>query len=82
MFWAWVNASSAVAAYFTPPALPRPPVLTCAFTITGLPISSAIALAPSAVSVTRPGVDGHVVLGEQLFRLVFEEIHGLTVCLR
>ena len=24
----------------------------------------------------------HVVLGEQFFRLVFEEIHGLTVCLR
>ncbi|MDT5162511.1 MAG: hypothetical protein QOC90_2821, partial [Mycobacterium sp.] len=24
----------------------------------------------------------HVVLGEQLFRLVFEEIHGLTVSVR
>ena len=29
---------------------------------------------------TRRG--GHVVLGEQLFRLVFEEIHGLTVSVR
>ncbi len=29
---------------------------------------------------TRRG--GHVVLGEQLFRLVFEEIHGLTVFVR
>ena len=28
------------------------------------------------------GRGGHVVLGEQLFRLVFEEIHGLTVSLR
>ena len=26
------------------------------------------------------GRGGHVVLGEQLLRLVFEEIHGLTVC--
>ena len=26
------------------------------------------------------GRGGHVVLGEELFRLVFEEIHGLTVC--
>jgi len=68
-----------VAAYFTPPALPRPPALTCALTMTGLPISSAMALAPSAVSVTRPGVVGNVVLGEKLFRLIFEEVHGLTV---
>ncbi len=28
------------------------------------------------------GRGGHVVLGEQFLRLVFEEIHGLTVCLR
>ena len=36
---------------------------------------------PSAVSVTRPGVVGYVVLGEQLLRLILEKIHGLTsVC--
>ena len=31
-----MSASSGVAANFTPPALPRPPVLTCALTMTGL----------------------------------------------
>ena len=78
---AWVNASSGVAAYFTPPALPRPPTLTCALTITGLPISSAIALASSA-DVGHPAGGGrNVVLGEQFLRLILEKIHVLTVCL-
>ena len=67
MFCACVNASSGVAAYFTPPALPRPPTLTCALTMTGLPISSAIALASSAVSVTRPGVVGTLCLANSSF---------------
>ena len=67
MFCACVNASSGVAAYFTPPALPRPPVLTWAFTITGLPISSAIAFASSAVVVTRPGVVGTLCLANSSF---------------
>src|SRR6476620_10525834 len=67
MFCAWVKASSGVAAYFTPPALPRPPAFTCALTMTGLPISSAMALAPSAVSVTRPGVVGTLCLANSSF---------------
>src|SRR3954465_2333442 len=67
MFCAWVNASSAVAAYFTPPALPRPPAFTCALTMTGRPISSAIAFAPSAVSVTRPGVVGTLCFANNSF---------------
>src|SRR6185437_14903516 len=67
MFCAWVNASSGVAAYFTPPALPRPPVFTCALTMTGRPISSAMALAPSAVSVTRPGVVGTLCFANSSF---------------
>ncbi|CFE45878.1 Uncharacterised protein [Mycobacterium tuberculosis] len=62
MFLACSYASCGVAAYLTPPALPRPPILTCALTITGRPISVAIALAPSAVSVTRPGVLGTLCL--------------------
>ena len=82
MFWAWVNASSAVATYFTPPALPRPPVLTCAFTITGLPISSAMALASSAVSVTRPGVEGTLCLANSSFAWYSKRSMGsLSVCL-
>src|ERR1700740_3743751 len=67
MFCAWVNASSGVAAYLTPPALPRPPAFTCALTMTGLPISVAMALAPSAVSVTRPGVVGTLCLANSSF---------------
>src|SRR5215208_2329456 len=35
--------------------------------MTGLPISSAIALAPSAVSVTRPGVVGTLCLANSSF---------------
>ena len=82
MFCAWVNASSGVAAYFTPPALPRPPALTWALTITGLPISSAIALALLGGVGHPAGRGRNVVLGEQLLRLVLEKIHELTVCLR
>ena len=67
MFCAWVNASSGVAAYLTPPALPRPPAFTCALTMTGRPISSAMALAPSAVSVTRPGVVGTLCFANSSF---------------
>ena len=62
-----LNASSAVAAYFTPPALPRPPTLTCALTMTGLPISSAIALASSAVVGHPPGVVGTLCLANSSF---------------
>ena len=81
MFCAWVNASSGVAAYFTPPALPRPPTLTCAFTITGLPISSAIAFASSAVVVTRPGVVGTLCLANSSFAWYSKRsISSLSLC--
>jgi len=37
-----------------PPTLARPVIHACAFTITGLPISSAMARAYSGVAATRP----------------------------
>ena len=49
------KASSAVLASLTPPALPRPPALTCALTTQG-PIFSAAARASSAVVTTTPSV--------------------------
>src|SRR4051794_4849859 len=55
---AFASASSAVGANFTPPALPRPPVLTCAFTMTGPPSCSAAALTSSTDVTTTCGVVG------------------------
>jgi hypothetical protein len=40
------------------PALPRPPVSTCAFTTTGPPSSRAAASASSGVVATRPSETG------------------------
>ena len=55
-------ASSADFATFTPPALPRPPVFTCALTTTTPPlfgpISSAAARTASGVSATTPASTG------------------------
>ena len=50
------RASSGLLASFTPPALPRPPVLTWAFTTTRPPIFSAAARASSGVVTTSPTV--------------------------
>ena len=47
-----------LSASLTPPALPRPPVSTCALTTTGPPISSAAARASAGVSATRPWETG------------------------
>ncbi len=58
MSCACASAASASAAYFTPPALPRPPVYTWAFTITGAPIRSAAARASSGVSAISPSETG------------------------
>src|SRR3954451_15615314 len=58
MSWARALASSELSASFTPPALPRPPVFTCALTTTGAAISRAIASACSGVSATPPGSTG------------------------
>ena len=76
MLPAWVRTSSTVAAYFTPPALPRPPIFTCDFTITGVPSRSAASTASSTVVATMPGRRGHAVLREELLGLVLVQIHA------
>src|SRR3954470_9911812 len=55
---AFASASSAVGANFTPPALPRPPVLTCALTITGSPSRSAAGRTSSTDVTTTCSVVG------------------------
>src|SRR5688500_14381236 len=55
MFDACSKASSGVFASLTPPALPRPPALTCALT-TQKPSFSAAARASSGVVTTMPRV--------------------------
>ena len=72
------KASSGVLAIFTPPALPRPPALTCALITVTPPISSAAALASSAVSTIVAERRRHAVLGEELLRLVLHQVHGST----
>ena len=56
------SASSAVLATLTPPALPRPPVLTCALTTVtpplAAPMRSAAARASSGVVATAPASTG------------------------
>ena len=68
------TASSGVLASLTPPALPRPPALTCALT-TQTPSSSAAARASSGVVTTMPRVRGDAVLGEEFLRLVLHQVH-------
>src|SRR6218665_60384 len=58
MLRAAAAASSGVVATLTPPALPRPPVFTCALTTTTPPSFSAAALASSGVSATMPASTG------------------------
>ena len=58
-----------------PPALPRPPVSTCALTTTGPPSSSAAARASSGVVASRPSETGIPSLPEELLALVLVEIH-------
>ncbi len=55
---AWAPASSGVAGPWIPPALPRPPVSTWAFTITGPPSRSAASRASSGVSTIWPSETG------------------------
>src|SRR5579884_3488385 len=55
---AFASASAGESASFTPPALPRPPVSTCAFTTTGAPSSSVAARASCGVSARRPSETG------------------------
>src|SRR6478735_3273197 len=58
MLPAWVRTSSVLAANFTPPALPRPPIFTWDLTITGRPSRSAAATASSTVVTTVPSGAG------------------------
>src|ERR1700716_62486 len=48
--------------------------------MTGLPISSAMALAPSAVSVTRPGVVGTLCLANSSFAWYSKRSMGSLLC--
>ena len=68
-------ASSGVAASLMPPALPRPPVSTCALTTTGPPISAAAACASLGRERDAPLRDGDAEAREQLLALVLVEIH-------
>ena len=52
------RASAAERQSFTPPALPRPPVSTCAFTTTGGPSRAAACAASAAVVATCPRATG------------------------
>ena len=66
-------------ASLTPPALPRPPVFTCALTTT-LPPPSGQPLGggPGLLGGLGDGAaeHGHAVLLEQVSRLVLEQVHG------
>ena len=52
--FAAASAAAGSSASFTPPALPRPPACTCAFTTTCPPSLAAMALAWAGVSATSP----------------------------
>src|SRR3954451_22276618 len=64
---AFSTASSGFSASFTPPALPRPPTLTCALTTTRPPCSSAAAAASSGFSTTVPMFTGTSCLAKSSF---------------
>src|SRR5206468_441721 len=70
--FAFCSASAGSSASFTPPALPRPPVSTCALTTTGPPSCSAATRASSGVVATLTQADsgsasvgGHDVRAQQ-----------------
>src|SRR3954447_23613832 len=67
MALAALSAAAGESASLTPPALPRPPVLTCALTTTVLPYFSAAPLASAAVRATVPGVTGTPCLAKRSF---------------
>ena len=69
------SASSASFATLIPPALPRPPICTWAFTTTGK--SEVLGRLPGLLrgDGNVPLGHGDAVLGEQLFALVLEQIH-------
>ena len=72
---AFCSASSGSSASLTPPALPRPPVSTCALTTTWPPSSSAAARASSGVVASRPSETGMPKRAKELLALVLVEVH-------
>ena len=75
MSFAFCSASAGSSASLTPPALPRPPVSTCALTTTGPPSSSAAARASAGGRREAAVRDGDPELREELLALVLVEIH-------
>ena len=55
---AFSRASAGVVQYFTPPALPRPPTCTCAFTITAdaVPRRASASAASGVVAMSPVGI--------------------------
>src|SRR6476660_3088881 len=79
---AFSTASSGFSASLTPPALPRPPVFTCALTTTRPPFCSAAAAASSAFSTTVPRVTGTSCLAKSSFAWYSIRSTGTTVLFR
>ena len=75
-------AAAASATTLIPPALPRPPIRTWAFTTAGYPWASAAATTSSTVRATVPLDAGTPGRGQHLLALVLEQVHsagGLVV---
>ncbi len=56
--WAALRASPTLCTTLMPPALPRPPIFTCALTTQGNPIRSAAATASGTVRAGMPDGTG------------------------
>ena len=75
MSWARALASSGLSASLTPPALPRPPIFTCALTTTGCGDLPGDRLRLLRGLGDAAGEHGNAVLGQHITGLVLEEIH-------
>ena len=75
---AFSTASCGSLASFTPPALPRPPILTWALTTTSAAVLLGCGLGVGGVGDDGADLHGHAVLGEELLRLVLHQIHVST----
>ena len=74
------SASSGVLASLTPPALPRPPALTCALTTTDAADLLGGGPAPRRRVSTVAERHRYAVLGEELLRLVLHQVHEGCPC--
>ena len=74
------SAPAGSSASLTPPALPRPPACTWAFTTTRPPSRSAIARASAGVSATSPCGTGTPNSRRIALRLVLVDLHGAREC--